>query len=86
MKPYKVILIVGAVLVLMAVMAIGGCSGVWMNAEYSQLLDKTAALSTETAARAEQGMLSEAEKTQALAKQAQTWRKFRDARDGKDGK
>ena len=62
-----------------------GCSGVWMNAEYSALLDKTCALSAETAARATMGELSEAEKTAALNKQAETWRRFKDARDGKAG-
>ena len=61
---------------------LGGCSGVIMNAEYSQLLDKTAALSEQTAARAEDGALTPAEMTQALVLQAQTWQKFRDARDG----
>jgi len=31
------------------IVLLAGCSGVIMNAEYSQLLDKTAALSAETA-------------------------------------
>ncbi len=60
-----------------------GCSGVIMNAEYSQLLDRTAALSAETSARAEQGKLTPQEMQQALSAQAQTWRKFKDAKDGK---
>ncbi len=64
---------------------VAGCGGVIMNAEYSQLLDKTCALSAETAARATMGELSEAEKTAALNKQAETWQKFKDARDGKAG-
>lgn len=73
------------VAILIVCLLLAGCSAVTMNAEYSQLLDKTAALSAETAARAEQGKLTEAEKTQALSAQAKTWQLFRDARDGKAG-
>jgi uncharacterized protein YcfL len=70
------------ILTVVIALLLSGCSGVWMNAEYSQLLDKTAALSAETATRAEAGQLSEREKTQALTAQAQTWAKFKAARDG----
>ena len=70
-----------AVLVVLPVVA--GCSGVIMNAEYSELLDKTCALSAETATRAKTGQMSESDMAEALTKQAQTWRKFKDARDGK---
>ena len=68
--------------VLLAVL-LAGCGGVWMNAEYSQLLDETAALSDQTARRAEAGRLDPNQMTQALRLQAEVWRKFRDARDGK---
>lgn len=64
-------------------MAMVGCNGVILSSQYSQLLDQTAALSAETAARAEQGKLTEAQKTEALSKQAQAWRKFQAARDGR---
>ncbi len=70
-----------AVLVVLPVVA--GCSGVIMNAEYSALLDKTTTLSIETATRAKVGALTQDEMTEALVKQSETWRKFRDARDGK---
>ena len=73
------------ILIIVAALLVGGCSGVIMNAEYSQLLDETAALSAETADRAEQGKLSSEEMAQALRLQATAWQKFRDARDGKDG-
>lgn len=64
---------------------VAGCSGVRLNAKYSRLLDETARLSKTTAERAVAGELSEADKTSALVKQAATWKKFQDARDGKDG-
>ena len=59
-----------------------GCNGVNMNADYSRLLDRTTAISTEAARRAEVGELSSTEKTRALVLQAETWQKFRAARDG----
>ncbi|MCD4699556.1 MAG: hypothetical protein K8R91_03170 [Phycisphaerae bacterium] len=72
-----------SVLVILPVVA--GCGGVIMNAEYSALLDKTTALSTETALRAGDGALTTEQMKVALLKQAETWQKFKDARDGKDG-
>ena len=69
-------------LVAVLLLLLSGCSGVIMNAEYGQLLDKTAALSAQTADRAEAGSLSPGEMTQALVLQAQTWQKFKDAKDG----
>jgi uncharacterized lipoprotein YmbA len=65
------------------IVLLAGCSGVIMNAEYSQLLDKTAALSAETARRAEAGNLTPPEMVDALKAQADVWQKFKDARDGK---
>jgi uncharacterized lipoprotein YmbA len=62
---------------------LGGCGGVWMNAEYSGLLDETAALSAETARRAEAGLLDANDMAAALRTQADVWQKFRDARDGR---
>ena len=70
---------------LLFVMTIGGCGGVWMNAEYSMLLDQTAALSAETATRAETGLMPEAQMIQALTAQSQTWEQFQNARDGVEG-
>ena len=72
--------------VLLAGVLAAGCNGVTLNAEYSQLLDYTAALSDETARRAAAGKLSQAEMTAALAKQAATWRMFQDTRDGREGR
>jgi len=73
------------ILIIVAALLVGGCSGVIMNAEYSQLLDETAALSAETADRAEQGTLAPEEMAQALRLQARTWQLLVEARDGKDG-
>ncbi len=64
---------------------LAGCNGVVMNAAYSDLLDRTAALSAQTAQRADAGQLSADEMTQALHQQAVTWQKFKDAKDGKKG-
>lgn len=61
---------------------LGGCGGVILNAEYSQLLDETAALSAETAARAGRGNLDANEMVESLRLQAGIWQRFRDARDG----
>jgi len=62
--------------------AASGC-GVWMNGTYSQILDRTVALSAETASRAEHGNLTPDEARQALVLEAKTWKLFQDARDGK---
>ena len=68
-------------LVICAVL-LAGCNGVILNAEYSRLLDETAAISRETAARARQGRLDPNQMAEALTRQADVWQKFRDARDG----
>ena len=73
------------VVLMLAGLLIGGCGGIIANAEYSQLIDKTTALSAETAARAEAGTLTEAEKTDALVKQAGVWQRIKDAKDGVKG-
>ena len=70
-------------LLLMLVLFLSGCSGVIMNAEFSELLDKTCAISDETANRAQQGELTQSQMKDALVKQAMTWRLFKNARDGK---
>ncbi|HUT58031.1 MAG TPA: hypothetical protein VNA25_09305 [Phycisphaerae bacterium] len=69
-------------MVVLVVCLLSGCAGVIMNPEYSQLLDKTTALSAETATRAHAGELTEAQKTEALIKQAEVWRQFKNAKDG----
>lgn len=77
----RVLCVLAVLIVLLA-----GCSGVIVNAEYSQLLDETAALSAETAHRAEQGKLAAPEMVDALKAQADLWQRFKDARDGKVSK
>ncbi len=72
------------VMVVVAPLILAGC-GVVVNAKYSELLDKTAVLSAETARRAEAGDLTPEEMVAALKRQAETWQRFRDARDGKEG-
>jgi hypothetical protein len=59
-----------------------GCSAVTLNAEYSRILDETAALSATTADRAEAGRLDPNCMKQALRWNARCWRLFQDARDG----
>ncbi len=71
-------------LLVVILVTVAGCRSVWMNGETSSLLDRTAALATETAARAEQGKLSAAEMTTALSGQAKVWRRFIDLRDGRE--
>jgi len=66
-----------------ALLCLVGCSGVQMNAKYSELLDKTAAQADEIAVRASDGRLNSDEKTTALVEQAKLWNRFREARDGK---
>lgn len=63
---------------------IGGCNGVIMNAQYSELLDRTVALSAETAERATEDKLSKQEMVQSLQIQASVWKRFQDAREGKE--
>jgi hypothetical protein len=58
-----------------------GC-GVVLNSGYSDLLNRTAALSNEAATRAEAGTLTPAEMTQALRLNATSWQYFKDGRDG----
>jgi len=70
------------VVVLLCAVCLTGCGGVWMNADYSRLLDETAALSDETARRALGGQLDPNEMASALAAQADVWNKFRVAREG----
>ena len=68
---------------LCAVLA-SGCGGVWMNATYTRLLDETAALSDETARRANAGQLDANEMAAALSVQARVWSRFVAAREGKE--
>lgn len=72
--------------VLLLVLMVGGCSGVIMNAEYSQLLDRAAVLSSESVRRYEAGQLDPNETLSVLQKQAQSWRQLQDARDGRESK
>ena len=72
----------GLTILLLAFAAVPGC--VCMSAEYSRLLDETTILSDHTATMAENGQLSEEQKTAALRKQATTWKHFQNARDCKN--
>ncbi len=69
-------------IVLLVLGVFAGCRGVTMNAEYSQILDKTATLSQESATRAINGTLTEQEKTDILVHQAGVWQLFKNGRDG----
>lgn len=71
------------VLVMVLVIGVLPSCGVVMNSTYSTLLDQTAALSVETAKRAQTGTLTPADMTLALQAQANTWALFQGARDGK---
>lgn len=70
------------ILVIMLLFCLFGCNGVTLSPTYSTLLDQTAALSQDTATRAQAGTLTQAQETQALVGQAATWQLFRSARDG----
>ena len=69
--------------VLLLALVVGGCSGLWANATYSTLIDRTAAASEVTAKKAMVGELTEQQKTDALIAQAMTWRQIKNAKDGK---
>jgi hypothetical protein len=81
-KMLRLAIIVAAVTTILA--AFTACNGVNLSAKYSELLDQTAALSAETASRAQAGKLTPEQQSQALVAQSKTWQLFRDARDGKD--
>jgi hypothetical protein len=68
-------------LTLIAGLLLSGC-GVVLNSGYSDLLNRTAAISNEAAFRAENGQLTPAEMTQALRLNATSWQYFKDGRDG----
>ncbi len=72
------------IVVVFCTVLLTGCSGVWMNATYTRLLDETAALSDETARRANAGQLDANEMAAALSVQAHVWHKFVAAREGKE--
>jgi apolipoprotein N-acyltransferase len=65
------------------VITASGCA-VIMNAQYTDLLNRTTALSAATAERAEEDKLSKEEMTKALRLQANVWQRFKDAREGKE--
>ena len=75
--PYLVLIVV------VILIALAGCNGVNLSPKYSQLLDETAALSNDTATKAEAGVLTSDQKTTSLRGQATVWQEFRDGRDGK---
>ena len=71
------------ILILGIVLILSGCSGVILNAKYSELLDRTTALSQTTATRYASGTLTTQQTLDSLNGQATVWQEFRDARDGK---
>jgi len=77
-----VYLVVG--IVILAVLIVG-CNGVWMSPKYSDLLDRTASVSAEMANRANADELSSDDMKAALNSQAETWKLFQNARNGKGG-
>jgi hypothetical protein len=74
------------VALVLVVLLLPGCSGVLVNAEYSQLIDRTAVLMNESAVRAEAGKLTPEEMAKHLRYSADAWQKIRDARDGVESK
>jgi len=70
-------------LVLCSLFLVVGCNGVIMNAEYSQLLDRTASLSYQTTLKADAGDLTEVQMKDALRVQSEVWLAFKNAKDGK---
>ena len=74
--------LIAALLVLAVLCA--GCSGVIMNAQYSRVLDRTVVIAEEAARRAEAGQLSNEQMVAALRWNAECWKAFQAARDGKE--
>ncbi|MBE3117546.1 MAG: hypothetical protein IMZ50_02160 [Candidatus Atribacteria bacterium] len=70
------------VLMCFALVAVVCSCGVMMNAQYTQILDKTVVLSADMAKRADAGTITPEEMEDALILQAKTWKLFQDARDG----
>jgi len=68
---------------LAALLLVAGCSGVLLSARYSRQLDETAAWSAECARRARTGGLDANQMAEALTGNAEAWRLFQDARDGR---
>lgn len=64
-------------------LSFAGCSGVWMNAKYANLLDQSCGWAQEAVDRADANQLTPDEMKRALATDANFLRLFRDARDGK---
>lgn len=73
------------ILLCLVLVMFSGC-GVYVNAEYSQLIDRNVATGDEMAARARDGALDPNEMTRGLEWNAAAWHKFQDAKNGKDGK
>lgn len=80
MKKTKVLLTASLVIIFMFI--VGGCNGVWTNAEYATLIDQSAAMSKEASTRAVAGTMTCDEMKVALTLQAETWQKFKNAKDG----
>ena len=72
------------ILLMLAGLFLAGCSGVILNAEYSRLLDETAAWTSEVSRRADANQLTAGAMRDALRYSADHWRLFQDARDGRD--
>ena len=68
---------------MMALIVASGCSGVWMNADYSARFDRFVALSDETLDRMERGLLSPEEQKQAVRVHNKAFHEFKNAKDGK---
>lgn len=71
-----------AVLMVVLLVGVAGC-GVILSPTYSQLLDKTAALAGDNAARYDANQLTPAQVGTCLHAEANAWQSFRNARDGK---
>jgi len=70
---------------LVMAVVLAGCGGVWVNSEYRELLDKTAAWAQVTSTRAEVGELTPENMVEGLQLNAMLWRDFRNASLGLDG-
>lgn len=68
-------------ILLLVAVTLAGCSDVLLSPTYSLLLDRTQALSVETARRAQEGKLTAAQMRDALTFQSIVWTRFCNARD-----
>lgn len=70
------------ILLLLLVVMLSGCNGMWMNSNYSKLLDRTNQLAKQSAIRASGHTLTLPQAETIIIGNANLWQRFVDAKDG----